>query len=100
MRARFTPTCDLGSSLCPEKSLSGGICIPALSWTCSFTAEASKSFFLAARLSTAECTASSRLSIFSLVSTASRLLPFKRLALAFHSSDVYESLLPNWPAYG
>ena len=43
----------------------------------------------------AECTASSSLSIFSLVSTASRLLPFNRLSRAFHSPGVQESLQLN-----
>ena len=59
--------------------------MPALPWNMSLTAAASKSFFLSMRELKAECTASSSLSIFSLVSTASRLLPFSRLSRAFHS---------------
>ena len=69
--------------------------MPALPWNMSLTAAASKSFFLSMRELKAECTASSSLSIFSLVSTASRLLPFSRLSRAFHSPGVQESLQLN-----
>ena len=38
---------------------------------------------------------SSSLSNFALVSTASRLLPSRRLSLAFHNSGLHDSLQPN-----
>ena len=76
--ARSTPTRAFISSLLPVEKFEQGICMPAPR-NMSLTAAASKSFFLSMREPSVRQAAAS---LFSLVSTASRLLPFNQLSRA------------------